>query len=110
MIGVGGQTANTDRGDRKAAGAQKPVAAIDQSRCDGAPGCPVSYVCPKQAVVHDPDAPPTQDQDRSWLGSLFGQAAPVKWVVDQDLCTGCLLCAQYCPHKAVVPGERTTSA
>jgi TPP-dependent indolepyruvate ferredoxin oxidoreductase alpha subunit len=88
----------------------KPVAFIDQARCDGAPGCPVSYVCPKKAVVPDPEAQPLNDEPTSWLASLFGSASPVKWVVDEDLCTGCLLCAQYCPHKAVVPGTRTNAA
>src|SRR5665811_2532676 len=85
----------------------KPVASIDLTRCDGAPGCPVSRICPRQAVIPDPDlrAPET-----SWLRGLLAPPTPTAWTVDEDRCTGCLLCAQYCPHQAVVPGRRTRTA
>jgi formate hydrogenlyase subunit 6/NADH:ubiquinone oxidoreductase subunit I len=61
-------------------------------------------ICPKKAVV------PRQSGDQqpsSFFGSLFGARPSSGWTVDQDRCTGCLLCAQYCPHGAVVAQPRT---
>lgn len=94
-------------------GENKPVAHIDRERCDGAPGCPVSRICPRQAVVPDrgEQAPLT-----SWLRGLLTarettpREATTTWTVDEDRCAGCLLCAQYCPHHAVVPAARRKTA
>jgi Pyruvate/2-oxoacid:ferredoxin oxidoreductase delta subunit len=95
------------RPGREKAAAGKPVAFIDTHRCDRAAGCPVSRICPKKAVVPsgEPAARPT-----SFLSSLFGGPGQVGgWTVDESKCSGCLLCAQYCPHGAVVPRERRAS-
>ena len=84
--------------------ATRPVAYIDTHRCDRAAGCPVSRICPKKAVVPAGDPEP---QPKSFLGSLFAGPSQVSgWTVEEDKCSGCLLCAQYCPHGAVVPRER----
>lgn len=63
-------------------------------------------ICPKRAVVPDGpvDARPT-----SFLGSLFGSGPAHGWKVDESQCSGCLLCAQYCPHGAVHARERVAS-
>lgn len=83
---------------------ERPVAYIDGDRCDRSPSCPVMKICPKNAVVRQPAESP---KGSSFLGSLFGGPTPVEaWTVDEDTCSGCLLCAQYCPHGAVVPRER----
>ncbi|MHB9148487.1 MAG: 4Fe-4S dicluster domain-containing protein [Thermoleophilia bacterium] len=95
-------------GGHRVPGEDKPVAHIDRERCDGAPGCPVSRICPRQAVVPDRAAAPAET---SWLrGLLAPKEATTTWTVDEGRCTGCLLCAQYCPHRAVVPAERRKTA
>lgn len=83
---------------------ERPVAYIDHSRCDRAPGCPVSRICPKNAVVPDPGAP--ERPARSLFGFLSGTSRP-GWAIDENKCSGCLLCARYCPHQAVLARTRT---
>jgi NAD-dependent dihydropyrimidine dehydrogenase PreA subunit len=87
---------------------EKPVAYIDQTRCDRAPGCPVSRVCPKDALVSEAaeSGPPTPT--RSLFGSRSARPRPA-WKVDESKCTGCLLCARYCPHQAVQARSRQSS-
>jgi NAD-dependent dihydropyrimidine dehydrogenase PreA subunit len=82
----------------------RPVARIDPARCDRSPGCPVSRVCPKEAVVLE-RAAATGHTPTS--GSL-SRSRPV-WTVDERKCTGCLLCARYCPQQAVEPAVRQAS-
>lgn len=86
--------------------APRPVAAIDGTRCDRSSGCPVVRICPKKAVV--PDGP-AEARPTSFLGSLFGSVPAHGWRVDEYKCSGCLLCAQYCPHGAVHARERMAS-
>ncbi len=86
--------------DRKKA---RPVAAINSEICDRSPGCPVARVCPKNAVVRDESSAGTE---RNSFFGLFGGSSS-GWKVDEDACTGCLLCAQYCPMGAVEARERT---
>ena len=88
--------------DRKKA---RPVAAINSEVCDRSPGCPVVRVCPKNAVVPDDSG---AGEGRSSLFGLFGGSSH-GWKVDEDACTGCLLCAQYCPMGAVEERERNQS-
>ena len=94
-----------ETGGSPAAGA-RPVAHIVQGRCDGSAGCPVSRVCPKRAVARENGAEqPGQRHSRLALFGFRDQAA-TGWKIDENKCTGCLLCAQYCPHGAVKPRER----
>ncbi|MGE5654097.1 MAG: ATP-binding protein [Bacillota bacterium] len=62
----------------------KKKAFIDPESCDRSPFCPVSRVCPAQAITLQ--------------GSGFFGKMPT---VDQDKCTGCGVCTRYCPHGAV---------
>lgn len=62
-------------------------------------------ICPRKAVVSETPAP----TPRRGLFSVFGRGSEPAWTVDPAKCTGCLLCAQYCPHGAVSGRERTPS-
>jgi NAD-dependent dihydropyrimidine dehydrogenase PreA subunit len=62
----------------------KKIAIIDSNKCDQSPFCPVKRVCPAKAVT----------QKRGFLKG----GVPV---IDQEKCTGCGLCVQYCPMNAV---------
>ena len=113
MSASGRRLEHRDAGGHRVAGKDRPVARIDGERCDGAPGCPVSLICPQRAVVPVPGAQPAEAQPAtpmSWFRGKLTHPASTTWTVDQDRCTGCLLCAQYCPHAAVVPGERRKTA
>lgn len=68
----------------------KKRAFIEAAKCDQSPACPVKRVCPVKAV--------TQEKKGGIMGFLGGGIANV----DQSKCTGCGLCVQYCPRKAVV--------
>jgi Fe-S-cluster-containing hydrogenase component 2 len=92
---------------------ERPVAHIDQSACDGCSSCTVSHICPKDAVVPDPAGiglASTALHVPNALRSLPGDHLTHAWKVEESKCSGCLLCAPYCPHKAVVPRERTRAA
>jgi Pyruvate/2-oxoacid:ferredoxin oxidoreductase delta subunit len=92
---------------------ERPVAYIEQSTCDGCSSCTVSHICPKDAVVLDPAGvgpAQTARHSRNPFRSLLGEHRPHAWRVDESKCSGCLLCAPYCPHKAVVPRERGKAA
>ncbi len=65
----------------------KPKAVIDQNKCDGAIGCPVKRSCPRGAILE--------------LEREVGHRGPRATYVVGDLCTGCGICAQYCPNDAV---------
>jgi len=67
----------------------KKKAYIDPAKCDQSPMCPVKRVCPAKAV--------TQEKKGGVLGFLSGGLA----TVDNNKCTGCGICLQYCPRKAV---------
>lgn len=54
-------------------------AVISQERCDRSPFCPVRRMCPRGAVI----------------------ASPEGFVIDTEKCTGCGVCMNYCPRKAV---------
>ena len=113
MPAAGRRSEHRVAGGHRVAGKDKPVARIDRERCDGAPGCPVSRICPQRAVVPVPGVQQAEAQPetpKSWLRGLLAPPTSTTWTVDQERCTGCLLCAQYCPHAAVVPGERRKSA
>jgi NAD-dependent dihydropyrimidine dehydrogenase PreA subunit len=86
----------------------RPVAYIDQQRCDRSPGCPVMRICPMHAVVPG-ESSGTDEAPSKGLRSLFGSRPSHGWQIDADKCKGCLLCAQYCPHGAVQPRERTVA-
>ena len=60
-------------------------AVINKNKCDHSPFCPVKKVCPVAAVTQKT--------------TLFFRAEVP--VIDETKCTGCGLCAQYCPHMAV---------
>ena len=103
------RSVHTSRGEKSGTGHSqrpKPVAHIDQQRCDRSPGCPVMRICPMNAVVPE-ESPGSQAPPSGRLHSFFGLRASHGWKVDADKCSGCLLCAQYCPHGAVQPRERT---
>ncbi len=91
------------RSGHRVAGSDRPVAHIDQARCDHSAACPVHRICPREAVVPDPNG---ETPKASWFRSLIGSDTPTTWTVSEDRCTGCLLCAQYCPEHAVLPRER----
>jgi Fe-S-cluster-containing hydrogenase component 2 len=59
---------------------------IDAARCDRSPGCPARRACPRGAIV--PVAGGT------YPGALG-------YTVDEKRCTGCAICARYCPGGAV---------
>jgi len=64
------------------------VAAIEKTQCDNSPFCAVIRMCPKKAVARQ--------------GSFFSGGKPE---IDSDLCAGCGICVQYCPHSAVSMAE-----
>jgi NAD-dependent dihydropyrimidine dehydrogenase PreA subunit len=107
------RSGRTRRGEESGTGHSarpRPVAHIDQQRCDRSPGCPVMRICPMHAVVpaestNEGDTP----QTKGILHGLFGNRSSQGWTVDAAKCSGCLLCAQYCPHGAVQPRERTVA-
>jgi Pyruvate/2-oxoacid:ferredoxin oxidoreductase delta subunit len=91
----------------------RPVAHIDQSTCDGCSNCTVSRICPRDAVVLDPaGVGPSESGGHSLsrLRSLLSKRQVHAWKVKESRCSGCLLCAPYCPHQAVVPRERGRAA
>lgn len=98
----GGQSARP-AGDGRDGRPPRPVAHIDQTRCDRSPACPVRRICPKQAVVPDESGAPGQGKS---ILSFLGFGGNTAWKVDENKCTGCLLCASYCPHAAVQPRRR----
>lgn len=71
----------------------KKKAFIQPVKCDQSPFCPVKRICPAKAV--------TQEKK----GGLFGFLGGSLPKVDEGKCTGCGLCVQYCPHKAVILKE-----
>ena len=92
---------------------KRPVAHIDQSTCDGCAICPVSRICPRDAVVPDPSGIGPSDSGShslSRLRSLLSKDQDHAWMVEESKCAGCLLCAPYCPHHAVVPRTRGKAA
>lgn len=92
---------------------RRPVAFIDQSVCDRCSTCAVGRICPNHAVVPDspePAAATSGAHTPSRLRSLLGKPHDRAWKVEEDKCAGCLLCAPYCPHQAVVPKERGRAA
>ena len=86
----------------------RPVAHIDQQRCDRSVSCPVMRICPMHAVVPD-ESVGAEEAPTKGLRSLPGAHPSHGWRVDAGKCSGCLLCAQYCPHGAVQPRERTVA-
>ena len=64
-------------------------------------------ICPMHAVVPDASTDSDVPQPKGLLRGLFGGPSSQGWTVDVAKCSGCLLCAQYCPHGAVEPRERT---
>lgn len=92
-------------GGHRVPGPDRPVAYIDPCLCDRSPTCPVRAVCPKDAVIAAPGTSSAKTH-RRWFGQRRSSEEPSSWQIDEDRCTGCLLCAQYCPQRAVVPGTR----
>lgn len=60
------------------------IATIDPAACDRSPGCPVRRVCPRGAAQR-----------------LTGGPSAGSYAVDVDLCTGCGVCVDVCPARAV---------
>ncbi len=93
---------------------QRPVAHIDQSSCDGCATCSVSRICPRDAVIPDDAAgiSPSESggHSPSRLRRLLSKRQDHAWKVEESKCAGCLLCAPYCPHQAVIPKERGRAA
>jgi len=83
----------------------RPVAYIESSECDRAPNCPVRQICPQDAIIPLEGQDTEEEPRKSLFGLLKGQPSH-GWQVDSDRCSGCLLCAQYCPHDAVVAKAR----
>lgn len=88
-------------------GSKRPVAYINQDLCDRSPSCPVKRICPRDAVV--PDSP-VEEKPAGLLSQLFGKGPAHGWKVEESRCSGCLLCAQYCPHRAVEARKRQAVA
>ncbi len=63
----------------------KKVAYIDPASCDRSPGCPAIKICPAQAIAHE----------------RIGMFSYDISVVDQDKCTGCAKCLNFCPGGAI---------
>lgn len=107
-VGAGSPSPRTREraGGHRVPGPDRPVAFIDPSLCDRLATCPVRAICPKDAVVAAPGSPKAKTQ-RRWFGQRAEPEAPASWQIDEDRCTGCLLCAQYCHNGAVVPGTRS---
>jgi len=59
---------------------------IDAASCDRSPGCPARRVCPRGAIQPIPG------------GSYPGANG---YFVDESRCTGCAICARFCPGGAV---------
>ncbi|MHB1136045.1 MAG: ATP-binding protein [Coriobacteriia bacterium] len=59
---------------------------IDAVSCDRSPGCPARRACPRGAII--PIA------GGSYPGALG-------YTIDEERCTGCAICARYCPGGAV---------
>ncbi len=62
---------------------------IDTNACDRSPGCPARRVCPRGAITPVP-------------GGAYPGANG--YTVNDDLCTGCGICARVCPVGAVQLG------
>jgi Fe-S-cluster-containing hydrogenase component 2 len=103
MAQAGRRNGEHRSGGHRVAGSDRPVAHIDQARCDHSASCPVNRICPREAVVPDSNV---EGSKAPWFRSLIGNDTPTTWTVSEDRCTGCLLCAQYCPQHAVLPRER----
>lgn len=84
----------------------RPVAYIESSECDRAPNCPVKQMCPRNAVIPIERQDTEEEPRRSLFGLLNSTQSHGGWQVDSDRCSGCLLCAQYCPHNAVKAAVR----
>ena len=68
----------------------KKIAIINQLVCDKSPFCPVKRVCPQKAVI----------THKGSGGFLF--ISPIeKYEIDPEKCTGCSICTNYCPMRAV---------
>lgn len=70
----------------------KKKAVLNVSRCDNSPFCPVMKVCPAKAFSR------TGGKGGFW--AIFGGGGTVTF--DPAKCTGCGVCVQYCPHRAVI--------
>lgn len=88
-------------------GSKRPVAYINPDLCDCSPTCPVKRICPRDAVVPEPAG---DDQPTGRLKRLFGASPSHGWRIEESKCSGCLLCAQYCPHRAVEARKRQSAA
>jgi len=62
---------------------------INEAACDRSPGCPARQVCPRNAIKPIP-------------GGHYPGANG--YMVDESLCTGCAVCARFCPTGAVSMG------
>jgi Pyruvate/2-oxoacid:ferredoxin oxidoreductase delta subunit len=82
---------------------KRPVAHINQECCDRAKSCPVRQICPRDAVVPDLTG---EEKQPGRLMQVLGFGSDHGWKIDEARCAGCLLCAQYCPHRAVEPRRR----
>ncbi len=92
---------------------QRPhVAHIDKSLCDRSAACCVKRICPRDAVVPDAEAPAPERTGHGLtkLRGMLKMGHEYQWKVDESRCSGCLLCAPYCPHHAIVPKERGQAA
>ena len=88
-------------------GSKRPVAYINTERCDCSTSCPVNRICPRDAVVSEPDG---AEKPAGRLKQLFRGSPSYTWRIEESKCSGCLLCAQYCPHRAVEPRKRQAVA
>lgn len=65
------------------------VAYIDPARCDRSPLCPAMRRCPQKAI---------SQEKTPGLGSFFRGGTSK---VDPARCTGCTLCVDNCPARAI---------
>lgn len=62
---------------------------IDIPTCDRSPGCPARRACPRGAIQPAP-------------GGAYPGANG--YIIDEARCTGCAVCARFCPGGAVRVG------
>lgn len=59
---------------------------IDNMACDRSPACPARRICPKGAII------PVE-------GGVYPGSSG--YIVKEELCVGCGICARVCPGGAV---------